>query len=91
MFTNFRKVLNIFSMSLIVIGAVCWGILGFFNIEILNVLLGERISKIVYCTIGIFGLYGIHIYMEYSKRLLADSPEKTLEHHIDPEGTYEDQ
>ncbi len=78
-------------MFLIVIGAVCWGILGFFNIEVLNVLLGEKISKIAYCSIGIFGLYGVHLYIEYSKRLLADSPIETLEHHIDPERTYEDQ
>ncbi len=78
-------------MSLIVIGAICWGILGFFNVEVLNVLLGERISKIAYCTIGVFGLYGVHIYMEYSKRLLADSPVEALEHHIGVERTYEDQ
>lgn len=56
--------LTIFALLLIVIGAINWGLIGFFNFNLVAALfgtstLGLAIQRIVYALVGLAGVYGI--------------------------------
>lgn len=66
--TTFKKLFNIIAMFLIVIGAIMWGIWGFFQIEVFVAFFGQTTARVLYSIIGIFGLYGMHLFIEFAKR-----------------------
>lgn len=55
------KALAYIVLVLVVIGAVNWGLIGFFNFDLVQTLFGEMtlLSRIVYSLVGIAGLYAI--------------------------------
>ncbi|MCY6484334.1 DUF378 domain-containing protein [Clostridium aestuarii] len=55
------KTLDIFALILVIIGAVNWGLIGFFRFDLVAALFGEMstFSRIVYALVGIAGLYSI--------------------------------
>ena len=48
-------------LTLIIIGAINWGLVGFFGVDLGAVLCGSMsiLSRIIYAVIGICGLYAI--------------------------------
>lgn len=48
-------------LTLIIIGAINWGLVGFFGVDLVAVICGSMsiLSRIIYAVIGIFGLYAI--------------------------------
>lgn len=52
-------------LTLVIIGAVNWGLIGFFHFDLVNVIFGNMtlISRIVYALVGLGGLYMISFYM----------------------------
>ena len=48
-----------FSLTLVVIGAINWGLIGFFDINLVALLFGSMswLSRIVYALVGLCGLY----------------------------------
>ena len=59
-----NKFLQYFSLTLVVIGAINWGLIGFFNLNLVSLLFGSMswLSRIVYGLVGLFGLYLLSFY-----------------------------
>ena len=48
-------------LTLIIIGAINWGLVGFFGVDLVAVICGSMsiLSRIIYAVIGVCGLYAI--------------------------------
>ena len=59
-----RNWLDIVALILIIIGAINWGLIGFFRFDLVSFLFGNLswLSRIVYALVGIGGLYTISLY-----------------------------
>ena len=60
--------MNVFDyivIALVVIGAINWGLIGFFRFDLVNVILGDLtlLSRIIYALVGLGGLYMLSFYM----------------------------
>lgn len=55
------KALDYIVLVLVIIGAINWGLVGFFGLDLVAFLFGSMsiLSRIVYAIIGICGLYAI--------------------------------
>ncbi len=51
-------------LTIAIIGAINWGLIGFFRIDLVALLFGEMslISRIVYSIVGLSGLYLVSLY-----------------------------
>ena len=60
------KVIDTIALILIIIGAINWGLIGFFNFNLVDTLFGTMslISRIVYGLVGISGLWGIKLIFD---------------------------
>ena len=58
------KVLDNILLALIVIGAINWGLIGFFRFDLIAFILGNMtwVSRILYALVGIGGLYMISVF-----------------------------
>ena len=65
-----NKFLQYFALTIAVIGAVNWGLIGFFSFDLVAFIFGNMswISRIVYGLVGICGLYLISLYGRISDR-----------------------
>ena len=54
------------ALTLTIIGAVNWGLIGFFNFNLVAFLFGSMswLSRIIYALVGLSGLYLISFYMK---------------------------
>lgn len=59
------KILDCIALTVVIIGAINWGLIGFFSFDLVAFIFGNMswISRIVYGLVGIFGLYLITFYM----------------------------
>ena len=59
-----HKSLNVIALTIAIIGAVNWGLIGFFNFNLVSFLFGASsiVSKIIYALVGICGLYLLSFY-----------------------------
>lgn len=56
--------MNVFDyivLTLVIIGAINWGLIGFFRFDLINVIFGNMtlLSRIIYAIVGLCGLYMI--------------------------------
>lgn len=60
------KVIDKIALVLIIIGAINWGLIGFFNFNLVAVIFGEItwISRVIYALVGISGLWGIKLLFD---------------------------
>jgi len=58
------KTLDYIALILVVIGAVNWGLIGFFNFDLVSAIFGDMtlISRIVYALVGVSGLYALSFF-----------------------------
>ena len=58
------KPLDYLVLLLVIIGAINWGLVGFFQFNLVSFLFGEMtlLSRIVYAVVGIAGLYMISMF-----------------------------
>ena len=58
------KFLDTLALLLVIIGAINWGLIGFFQFDLVKTLFGDMsaLSRIVYSIIGISGLYSISFF-----------------------------
>lgn len=61
---EYMKALDYTILTLVIIGAVNWGLIGFFDFDLVSTLFGQMslLSRIVYAAVGIGGLYAISYY-----------------------------
>ncbi|EKQ53841.1 MULTISPECIES: DUF378 domain-containing protein [unclassified Clostridium] len=59
------KLLNTISLALIIIGGINWGLIGFFQFNLVDSLFGtfSALSRIIYCLVGIASLYSISFFV----------------------------
>ena len=55
------KTLDYIALSLVIIGAVNWGLIGFLSIDLVRLIFGDMtlLSRIIYALVGISGLYSL--------------------------------
>ena len=61
------KVIDKIALVLIIIGAINWGLIGFFQFDLVATLfggMGSWISRIIYALVGISGLWGIKLLFD---------------------------
>ncbi len=59
------KALDYAALTLVIIGAVNWGLIGFFQFDLVAALFGgmdSLISRIVYALVGLSGIYTLTLY-----------------------------
>lgn len=59
------RALNSIALALIIIGAINWGCIGLFNIDLVATIFGGATSiltKIIYILVGLSGLYAFSFY-----------------------------
>lgn len=58
------KTVDYIALILVVIGAVNWGLIGFFGFDLVRMIFGDMtaISRIIYGLVGIAGLYAISYF-----------------------------
>lgn len=59
------KELNSVSMVLVTLGALNWGLVGAFRLDLVQTILGTSpaLVQLVYILIGLAGLYGVYMMM----------------------------
>lgn len=57
------KVIDTIALVLVIIGAINWGLIGFFNFNLVDAIFGtmSAISRIIYGLVGISGLWAIKL------------------------------
>ena len=58
------KAIDYIVLVLVIIGAINWGLIGFFKFDLVAFLFGQMtwLSRIVYAIVGISGLYTISLF-----------------------------
>ena len=59
------KFLDWVSLTLVIIGALNWGLKGFFDFDFVNAVFGNSfgfVSRIIFAIVGLAGLYCLSIY-----------------------------
>ncbi len=58
------KTLDYIALILVVIGAVNWGLIGFFDFDLVRAIFGNMtlVSRIIYSIVGIAGLYALSYF-----------------------------
>ena len=59
-----RNWLDVVSLILIIIGAVNWGLIGFFNLDVISAIFGNMsmITRIIFAVVGIAGIYSLELF-----------------------------
>ena len=60
------KIIDKVALVLIIIGAINWGLIGFFKFDLVAAIFGQMssLSRIIYALVGISGLWGIKLLFE---------------------------
>ncbi len=60
------KVIDTIALVLIIIGAINWGLIGFFKFDLVATIFGQMtaITRIIYGLVGISGLWGIKLLFD---------------------------
>ncbi len=69
------RALDMFFLTLVIIGAVNWGLIGFFRFDLVATLFGgmsTMLSRIVYALVGIAGIYAISLYSKLDRNEYFD-------------------
>lgn len=58
------KTFDIIALLLVIIGAVNWGLVGFFQFNLVDTLFGtmSAVSRVIYALVGLAGLYSISFF-----------------------------
>lgn len=63
------KAIDIISLLLVVIGAINWGLIGFFDFNLVDAIFGTMsvVSRIIYALVGIAGLWSISFFSKLNE------------------------
>ncbi len=58
------KIVDYVLLTLVIVGAINWGLIGFVQFDLVRVIFGDMslLSRIIYALVGIGGLYAISYY-----------------------------
>lgn len=71
----YMKGLDYTALTVAIIGAVNWGLIGFFRLDLVALVFGNMtwLSRIIYAVVGICGLYLISVYGRISDHVLGQA------------------
>ena len=60
------KTIDTIALILIIIGAINWGLIGFFKFNLVDTIFGSMtvLTRIIYALVGISGLWGIKLLFD---------------------------
>ena len=60
------KIIDRIALVLVIIGAIYWGLIGFFNFNLVEMIFGNMtiITRIIYALVGISGLWAIKLLFD---------------------------
>ena len=60
------KVIDKIALVLIIIGAINWGVIGFFKFNLVDTIFGSMtvLTRIIYALVGVSGLWGIKLLFD---------------------------
>jgi uncharacterized membrane protein YuzA (DUF378 family) len=63
------KILDTIALLLVIIGAINWGLIGFFQFDLVAAIFGDMstFSRIIYSLVGIAGLYSISFFAKKNR------------------------
>lgn len=67
--------MDLTALTLIIIGAINWGLIGFFQFDLVATLFGGMsgvVSRVVYVVVGVAGLYCLSLYNRINSVTLID-------------------
>ncbi len=79
MFSEFSMLSRV-TAALIIIGAINWGLIGFFNYNLVADLLSPTFERVIYALVGLSGLVFMMSYLVPSIKHAQD-PDHVLHHH----------
>ncbi|MGA1875048.1 MAG: DUF378 domain-containing protein [bacterium] len=56
------------SLILVIIGALNWGLVGFFNFNLVRAIFGAGLERVIYAIVGLTGLYSIFLGIKIAQR-----------------------
>lgn len=58
------KTLDVIALILVIIGAINWGLIGFFGFDLVAMLFGtmSTFTRVIYALVGIAGLYAFSLF-----------------------------
>ncbi|PIC57260.1 DUF378 domain-containing protein [Sporosarcina sp. P12(2017)] len=71
------------ALTLVIIGALNWGLIGFFNFDLVASVFGGQdtiLAKIVYAIVGLSGLAAIGLLVKSNEEIIVDEDEKREPH-----------
>ncbi|PIC86205.1 DUF378 domain-containing protein [Sporosarcina sp. P20a] len=71
------------ALTLVIIGALNWGLIGFFNFDLVASVFGGQdtiLAKIVYAIVGLSGLAAIGLLVRSNEEIVDDVDEKVEPH-----------
>ncbi|PIC77286.1 DUF378 domain-containing protein [Sporosarcina sp. P19] len=71
------------ALTLVIIGALNWGLIGFFNFDLVASVFGGQdtiLAKIVYAIVGLSGLAAIGLLVKSNEEIIVDEDEKVEPH-----------
>jgi uncharacterized membrane protein YuzA (DUF378 family) len=60
------RVINWIALLLVVIGAINWGLVGFFKIDAITKVFSEPVARIIFGIIGLAGLWSITFFKHFA-------------------------
>ena len=69
---NALSVIDWIAMILMIVGGLVWGMVGIFEVNPVNIALGEQapLARLVYALVGLASLYGIYLVAKLAQRSL---------------------
>lgn len=70
------KALDYTALTLVIIGAINWGLIGFFQFDLVATLFGGMdswISRIIYALVGLSGIYTLTLYGKIDNDMVVGS------------------
>lgn len=60
------KILDTIALILVIIGGLNWGLIGFFQFNLVNSIFGDYsiLSRIIYALVGLAAIYSISFFMK---------------------------
>ena len=64
------KVLNCVALTIAIIGAINWGLIGFFDFNLVSGIFGDAtaFTRVIYALVGLSGLYMISLHRQFSRQ-----------------------
>ena len=58
------KILNCVALTIAIIGAINWGLIGFFDFNLVSGIFGDAtaFTRVIYALVGLSGIYMISLY-----------------------------